>query len=194
MYIDYYIFGARSGMKVGTFLPLTRLNITGYNIHCVRLEIQAPCLHFAHSLVYNMIMYARFLKKLVFSPLILVLFAILSWSLIVPIHTMGMQMDDQGKMSGCVFSGMMEVCTMSTVEHPAAWQALFNIVPVGIASVSLFVLVLIFVTFARKLRLQNFLTSDSIRQKLYIYSRKNFLFARSLQEAFSQGILNTKLY
>ncbi len=141
--------------------------------------------------VYTVTMYAQSLKKLIPATLILATLIFFSWSLIGPIHTLGMQMNDAGQMSGCVFGG---ICTMNTLEHLTAWQSLFNVVPAGIVSVSLLSIALIFVTFSRKFALQNFVTSNSTRRRLYIYSRKNFLFARVLQEAFSRGILNTKIY
>ncbi len=138
-------------------------------------------------------MYAQSLKKLIPALLILATLIFFSWSLASPMHTFGMQMNHGGQTAGCIFNGM-GVCTMNTFEHLTAWQSLFYVVPAGIVSVSLLSLALILLTFTRKLRLQNLLTSNNTRRKLYIYSRKNFLFARTLQEAFSQGILNTKTY
>ena len=145
--------------------------------------------------MYNVTMHSGFFKKLIFSALLFIPLAFLSWSLVGPMHTIGMQANDHGQQtSTCALDGMAGVCTMNPLEHLATWQSLFNVVPVEIATVLPLVLVLVFATFIWKLRLVNLSNSTLAQQKFYTHSHRHHSFVDFLVHALSQGILNPKLF
>ena len=144
--------------------------------------------------MYTGCMYSGFLKKLAFSAFMLVSLAFLSWSLVGPMHIFGMQMDGHNQTSKCVFDGLTGTCMMNPLEHIALWQSLFDVVPVEIVAASLLSLTLVFVVFLGKLRLNDLSRSEFARQKFYVRLRRNSSLFDFLEQVFSQGILNPKLF
>lgn len=107
----------------------------------------------------------------------------------------GMQMNEKGQMSGCLFGGHAGICTMTQSEHIQAWQNLFTTLPPKAIGLSL-VLLLFGLTFVSALiRRQRSVDRDESTIKLRNYSEnlsiKPFNF---IQEALSQGILNPKIF
>lgn len=142
-------------------------------------------------------MYLRLNKKITSVLFFLVLAAFLSLNVMGPAHAFGMQKNENGQMSGCVFDGMAEICTMSLLEHMAAWQSLFTAnVPNNTLTAALASLLLFAIAFAFVRRLWPSDPVDLILtgQKIHNRFRQDFTFVNPLQEAFSNGILNPKLF
>ncbi len=110
---------------------------------------------------------------------------------------MGMEKQADGKMGGCLFSGKAEICTMTFSEHFAHWQAMFTTVAPqkALALALLLLLAVVFVAvgiFKRNLLL--LFSYHVTRWRLYIKQNPNLSLFNPLREAFSQGILNPKIY
>ena len=136
------------------------------------------------------------LKKLLQIITLSVIVAIFSINIAVFMHPFAMQMDKDGKMAGCIFNGMNEICAMSLQEHLAAWQTLFAAIPVKATTSILATLLLsmIFINFSIESLSENLINLEFKMRRLHVHFKKEFSFSSSLQEAFSQGILNTKIY
>lgn len=112
-------------------------------------------------------------------------------------HIMGMQTQSDGTMSGCLFTGMDAICTMTFIEHLTVWQNIFIMtIP---RDVSAFVLLALFVlvfaaaaVFERNPRL--LLSYYITHWRLYIKRDPDIFLLNYLQESFSQGILNPKIH
>ncbi len=106
----------------------------------------------------------------------------------------GMEMGKNGKMSDCLFNTGASICNMNALEHISAWQSTFTSLP--FKNISLFVVFLLLSVFelfffSKFLNIVN-LKSDSIHSQRF---RENtFLIQNKLEEAFSNGILNPKLF
>ena len=107
-----------------------------------------------------------------------------------------MEMNDDGSMGGCIFTGKMMLCQMSIMEHISFWQNMFIVIPQESLMIHGFIIFLAIVL----LTAQNFSGPPSPSrneiqtQKLYLVQHPDFTFFNSLKEAFSQGILNPKIY
>ena len=135
-------------------------------------------------------------KRLTNSFLILGLVAFLSVGLFGSSHSFSMEMKDNGTTSSCLFTGMDEICTMTFIEHLSAWQSMFNSIPVRSAIISLLALAFALLLFAGFLKRYFIwvLERMTATQKLYLVQHPNLSLFKLLQEAFSQGILNPKIY
>jgi len=109
----------------------------------------------------------------------------------------GMGMDMNGTMINCPFAGhSMSICKMNPMEHIQEWQSMFTTLPAkdalsSLLSILLALLALVGVTFFRKFSLH-----DQPWPEVYInpfYLRKPQIFD-PLREAFSNGILNPKIF
>lgn len=108
--------------------------------------------------------------------------------------TMKMDMDGNMTMTDCYMPGMTAVCNMSPLEHVASWQSMFTATPVQNFTVMLLLLVLVTVigflwieqTHSPPLALQRFSLSSRKREYVPLHSQ--------LQELFSNGILNPKVF
>ena len=114
------------------------------------------------------------------------------------VHSMNdMKMNSDGIMSGCLFSGQATVCTMNFAEHIDHWQAMFTTLPQKAGLLELMILALVLtvvaVIFGPRLLFEHSGLLYS-RQRLYIKQNPHILLFNSLREAFSQGILNPKIY
>ncbi|MDZ4260292.1 MAG: hypothetical protein U1A25_01380 [Candidatus Sungbacteria bacterium] len=136
------------------------------------------------------------IKKLVNFLLILGFIAFLSVGLFGSSHSFGMEMKDDGTMSGCLFTGMDEVCTMTFTQHRTAWQNMFSSIPVKSIILSLLALVFSLLLFAGFLKQYGMWARKRMEslQKLYFIHHPNLFLFNPLQEAFSRGILNPKIY
>ncbi len=100
-------------------------------------------------------------------------------------------MGPDGHMAGCPFMEMTAVCQMSPFEHIAAWQNMFTATANESALATLLLLLFAAIVFVRSLY-RSF--SPEIRALSFYRPPKFFLFRHSLQEAFSNGVLNSKAY
>lgn len=132
------------------------------------------------------------------ASLSLAIAAFLVMSLGVPHFGMAMpmDMDEHGNMpmTDCYMPGMATICNMSPLEHIASWQGMFTSLPTqGFAMTLLFLLIATVIGFVwiRQIHsppqeLKTF--SRFLRQQEYVPLHS------PLQELFSNGILNPKLF
>lgn len=111
--------------------------------------------------------------------------------------TMGMEKTADGSMGGCLFTGMEEICEMNFTQHLTQWQSMFTTTAPqkALAFALLLLLAVVFVTvgiFKRNLLL--LFSYYATRWRLYIRDNPNLSLFNHLREAFSQGILNPKIY
>ncbi len=105
--------------------------------------------------------------------------------------------DMDGTIIICPFSGhSMSICKMNPLEHIEEWQSMFTTLPSKgtlsvILSILLTLLALLGLKYFKKLSLENFSRPETWMESFY--SRTVPVF-NHLQEAFSQGILNPKLF
>lgn len=114
-------------------------------------------------------------------------------------YTLGMEMREDGKMSGCLFDGKAEICPMTFSDHLSRWQGMFTAIPQKAYSlVALFLLILAFSAFLffnlRRRSLLLLFSRLSDRWRLYLKQNPHLPLFNHLKEAFSQGILNPKIY
>ncbi len=105
---------------------------------------------------------------------------------------MGMGMSPEGQMSDCPFSLDTSVCTMSPLEHIGAVQSFFTSLP---QQNNTFAYFLLFILAAATL--VTFLLISTSPPKLAYkrpIDREYIPLHSSLQEAFSRGILNPKIF
>lgn len=137
-------------------------------------------------------------KKLSCFLLVLGLIAFLSVAFFGASHSMiGMEKRDDGTMGGCLFTGMEEICKMSFTEHLSKWQTMFTatIPQKALAFVLLLLLAVVFVAVAIfKCNLLLLFSYYTTRWRLYIKHNPELSLFNPLREAFSQGILNPKIY
>jgi hypothetical protein len=96
-------------------------------------------------------------------------------------------------MPGCPFmSEFSVVCSMSPIEHIEAWQHMFTAIP---GTMALMLLVSVLMLFGSRL-FTDFFSPPRLEVSLRTqFPRTQNLFTHSyLQESFSQGILNPKLF
>ena len=134
--------------------------------------------------------FARFLLGLA-------LIAFLSAAFFGASQTMGMNQQSDGTMGGCMFTGMEEICEMSFTEHLTQWQSMFTTTVTQNAFTVILLLLLAVVLVAVAIFKRNLLLLFSYyttRWRLYIKQNPNLYLFNPLKEAFSQGILNPKIY
>ena len=138
-------------------------------------------------------------RKLQFSRILLSLALIIVFAVGatgVPHFGMTMSMDTEGNITttDCYMPGMAAICNMSPLEHIASWQGMFTGVPTQSLAMTLLLLVLAAVigfVWIRQIHsppqeLQTF--SQFVRRREYIPLHS------PLQELFSNGILNPKVF
>jgi hypothetical protein len=110
-------------------------------------------------------------------------------------YFVGMQMNSKGEMARCIFNTQPGPCPMTITQHIGLLQEMFVATPGTIGTFGLLLLLISFaflaLIFVDRFRLLLFRNIDS-RQKLYL--KQHWSFLSPLQEAFSQGILNPKIY
>ncbi len=126
----------------------------------------------------------------------LVVSAITLWVLLFGIFGFGSAMDMSIATGNCPFSGhSMSICKMNPMEHIQEWQSMFTMIPakdaLSFLSALLALLALLAIGAWKK-----FSIHDQPWPEIYIdpfYLRKYQIF-NPLQEAFSNGILNPKIF
>ncbi|MBI4088355.1 hypothetical protein HY418_03175 [Candidatus Kaiserbacteria bacterium] len=103
-------------------------------------------------------------------------------------------MQPDGQMSGCPFMDEGAICQMNPLEHLAAWQSAFTTTIPGKSLASLLLLSLL-PFLALQIGRHNFAKDkDSPVQIFRVRYRERLFFPSPLQEAFSNGILNSKVF
>ena len=106
-------------------------------------------------------------------------------------------MDTGGTTMRCPFSGhSMSICSMNPLEHIEEWQSMFTALPskdilLLILSIFLTILALLGLKYFKEISLSNLLRLETGADSFYL---RTVPIPNSLQEAFSQGILNPKLF
>lgn len=122
------------------------------------------------------------------------LFAFILIILLGASQIFAMEMNEDGNMDGCPFTGKTMLCKMNILEHLSLWQSMFTVIP----KKSVVLLVLISVLTAVILFNRSVLTRLLIRkqesQLLYFLQHSGLYFLNIIQEIFSQGILHPKIY
>jgi len=110
-------------------------------------------------------------------------------------YFVGMQMNSKGEMTGCIFKTEIGPCPMTLTQHINLLQEMFVVTPGTMGTFGLLLLLISFafivLIFEDRFRLLLFGNIDS-RQKLYL--KQHWSFLDPLQEAFSSGILNPKVF
>ena len=137
-------------------------------------------------------MYFRKIQNLIKIPLALAVF----WMLLFGISQISMDMKTMDGKANCPFGGhSMAICQMNPMEHIQEWQSMFTMLPAKDALSILSVLLSLLTLLALR-----FLNTPSLFKKPRLEQYVNpFYFNRvpifnPLQEAFSRGILNPKLF
>lgn len=114
-----------------------------------------------------------------------------------PHSAAGMEERSDGTMSGCIFDGKEETCTMSLSQHLSSWQGLFTATaPEKATALSLLALLAAAFAAVFVVRRHFALLLHRVAHRWKVSLRQNSLLVifDPLQEALSQGILNPKLY
>lgn len=129
--------------------------------------------------------------------LVLGLIALISVAFFGASQAMGMKQRSDGTMSGCLFDGKAEICIMSFSQHLSNWQGMFAATtPEKINVLALLALIAALFAAVALLRrhVLSLLNYYANRWRFYIKQNSLLVIFNPLQEAFSQGILNPKIY
>jgi hypothetical protein len=107
--------------------------------------------------------------------------------------TMKMDMNGNMDMSDCFMPGMAAVCNMNLLEHITTWQHAFLVPPQQYGILSL-LLLFIFALGTGRVRWQYPPPENRVQTLWSRVAQSCSLPATSLQELFSDGILNPKLF
>jgi hypothetical protein len=137
-------------------------------------------------------MFFKPIKNIIKVPIVLAVFTVLLFG----IFGFGLGMDMNSPTANCPFDGhSMSICKMNPMEHIQEWQSMFTMIPtkdaLSFLSVLLALLALLAIGAWKK-----FSIHDQPWPEIYIdpfYLRKYQIF-NPLQEAFSNGILNPKIF
>lgn len=106
----------------------------------------------------------------------------------------GMNMDQDGQMSNCPIMGAETICQMNPLEHLAAWQSIFTVLP---SKDTFNIITLLFLSLIIFLSLRSSRCDDNSPpvQSYNLFSRIEALIIRNpLQEAISSGIIHPKSF
>ncbi len=106
------------------------------------------------------------------------------------------EMKADGTAGGCLLNEQLEVCNMNFSEHIILWQKMFTILPRETKLLSLFVLAILLAALIvlRQKFLREFSRRVASFWKLYIQQHPQINLFNFIEEEFSQGILNPKIY
>lgn len=108
-------------------------------------------------------------------------------------HHMG-GMTQDGVMSGCMFTGEVEVCTMNFSEHITLWQGVIRDLPKQLPLYLLLASLFTYFFFIKKRFREGPSLCGAILLRHYLADHPGIQFFHSLQEIFSRGILHPKIY
>ncbi len=121
----------------------------------------------------------------------------LLWIMFFGLSKFGMGMDMDGTMVNCPFGGhSMSICKMNPMEHIQEWQSMFTTLPAKDALSSLLTILLALLALLGLSFFKKFSLHDQPWPEVYInpfYLRRSQIF-NPLKEAFSNGILNPKIF
>lgn len=125
-------------------------------------------------------------------PLVLAVF----WMLLFGISQISMDMNTMDGKANCPFGGhSMSICKMNPMEHIQEWQSMFTTLPakdaLSILSALLSLLALLALRF---LNTPSLFRKPRLEQYLNLFYLNRVPIFDPLQEAFSRGILNPKLF
>ena len=110
----------------------------------------------------------------------------------------GMEIRNNGTMNSCIFDGKAEICNMSIFSHINALQGMFTATHAGEQNTFLLILLSLLLAFAIASLIHPTIGRDektaSRATKLYISQHPDITLFNTLRQAFSQGILNPKIY
>lgn len=139
----------------------------------------------------EMILSKRNIRKMMF--LIVAVAILWSGTFGLLYHMNDVKMD--GNMEGCLFDGPAEICAMNYSEHIATWQSMFTILPQNVNLINLLVLTILSIILLFLWRnLFKLFKSITARWRFYVKQYNQIDIFNSLKEAFSQGIINPKIY
>ena len=121
----------------------------------------------------------------------------LLWMMFFGLSQFGMATDVNGNVVKCPFAGhSMSICIMNPTEHIEEWQSMFTTLPAQQDAVLALFALIVLVAFGTL----GFWNKFSIHNELLLLSRlrsrlrDSFQIFDPLQEAFSSGILNPKIF
>jgi len=111
-------------------------------------------------------------------------------------HMTGMKSDNQMNMGSCLFNGQEEICNMDFSEHISVWQSMVTSLPQNFGLLDILLLAIVLVVIIPFIHDPLSRLSEKIRfrYKLYIRQHPQISLFNFIQEIFSQGILNPKLF
>lgn len=122
-------------------------------------------------------------------------FALFAVSIFGLAHTAtSMDMSGIPHMPGCPFMGEDVLCTMTIMEHIQQWHILFAITPTKALALLFPMFLFIFVVSILAAKLRGIDTAHHQFFKKFFQAFNVSRFFNALQEAFSQGILHSKIY
>ena len=109
---------------------------------------------------------------------------------------MGMTMDADGHMTmdNCPFMSGMGICNMSPLEHIAMWQNMFTTIPHELNQTLALLLLIVSALGIAWVRYLFPPPREPVRQRIYYSYREHVPVLNILQELFSSGTLNPKLF
>lgn len=135
-------------------------------------------------------------QKLAVFFLALGFFAFVTLSIFGLGHMSGMTASENGDMAGCIFTGKTMLCKMSVVEHISLWQSMLTVAPQeNLMLLALFTLFIAVIFMTKNIPVPLDLSRGETQiRRFYLKEHSNLSFFNPLKEAFSQGILNPKIY
>lgn len=132
----------------------------------------------------------RRIQNLIKIPLVVAVF----WMLLFGISQISMDMNTMDGKANCPFGGhSMTICQMNPMEHIQEWQSMFTMLPAQ--NILLLLFALFAVLLIRKLHSKFSIPEPPLvlPSNLSAYSQ-SFQIFDPLKEAFSNGILNPKIF
>lgn len=109
-------------------------------------------------------------------------------------HSFGMETNQEGEMSGCIFAGEAAICKMSAVEHISLWQSMFAALPQELALLIMTLIILVAVLVIRQHSLSLFDKKIISEWRLYLTQHIDLPLFNPVRRAFSKGILHPRIY
>lgn len=109
-------------------------------------------------------------------------------------HATGMEMNDHTKTGGCLFIGTATICKMNIFEHIASLQSMLSAIPQAISVVPSLALILSTMALISRYFFWSLPRKKIISRRAYFLEHPYIHFSNALKQAFSAGILHTKIY
>lgn len=113
-----------------------------------------------------------------------------------PWHATQMTMDEEGLMRNCIFDvGEQSICTMDVFEHLGFWHRLLVAVPQKVVASTVLAMFLAVLTAGFWYRRQSLIADvQGVSEQIYSHQDFRLKLFDYLHQAFSHGILHTKIY